>query len=103
MEIPAGKKRSNSMLRANSCRLAVLVWLLWPTSAGFAQVRSASIVGLVADPSGAPVPEAAVSVLSVDTNIKSETHTNVSGQYTVPYLTAGRYTVTVTKVGFSAS
>src|SRR5882724_7045628 len=77
--------------------------LVWFTGIGLAQVRSGSVVGLVVDSSGAPVPEAAVTVMSVETNVKSETRTNMSGQYTVPYLTAGRYTVTVTRVGFAAA
>jgi hypothetical protein len=70
------------------------------TYIGLAQVRSGSIVGMVTDPSGAPVPEAVVTVLSVETNVTSETRTNVAGQYTVPYLAPGQYKVTVTRQGF---
>src|SRR5258708_6123465 len=91
------------MLGRDINRLAVLLLFLWSTTTGIAQVRSGSIVGLVFDPSGAPVPDAAVTVLAAETNIRSETITNASGQYTVPYLTAGRYTVTVMREGFVAA
>ena len=83
--------------------IIVVSLLVWFTGIGFPQVRSASIVGLVVDPSGAPVPDAAVTVLAAETNVRSETRTNASGQYTVPYLTAGRYTVTVMREGFVAA
>jgi hypothetical protein len=68
----------------------VVSLLVWFTGIGLAQVRSGSTVGLVVDPSGAPVPDATVSVLALDTNIKSETKTNVSGEYMVPYLPPGQ-------------
>ena len=37
------------------------------------------------------------------TSIRFETRTNMTGQYTVPYLAAGRYTVTVMREGFVAA
>ena len=91
------------MLGRNIYRFAVVLLFLWSTSTGIAQVRSGSIVGLVVDPSGAPVPDAAITVLAAETNIRFETRTNASGQYTVPYLAAGRYTVTVMREGFVAA
>src|SRR5216683_2034461 len=93
-------KEKTMLGRKNIIVVSLLVWF---TGIGFPQVRSASIVGLVVDPSGAPVPDAAVTVLAAETNVRSETRTNASGQYTVPYLTAGRYTVTVMREGFVAA
>ena len=81
----------------------VVFLLVWFTAVGLAQVRSGSIVGLVVDPSGAAVPHASVTVLALDTNVKSETRTNVSGEYVVPYLPPGRYSVTVAEQGFIAA
>src|SRR6202030_3582415 len=78
----------------------VVSLLLSFSCVGLAQVRSGSIVGLIADPTGAPVPDATVTILALDTNVKSETKTNVSGEYVVPYLPPGQYSVTVARQGF---
>src|ERR1700730_8554807 len=78
----------------------VVSLLVWFTGIGLAQVRSGSIAGLVVDPSGAAVVHASVTVLALDTNVKSETRTNMSGEYVVPYLPPGRYSVTVAEQGF---
>src|SRR5437867_722150 len=66
----------------------------------FAQIRSASITGRVVDPSGAPVPNAQVSVVTQGTNIEIQTLTNSVGEYTVPYLASGQYTLRVSASGF---
>src|ERR1700761_3913811 len=64
------------------------------------QVVSGNIIGTVTDPSGSAVGEAAVLVANVGTSVATQTTTNESGNYTVPNLSAGPYTVTVTKPGF---
>lgn len=68
-----------------------------------AQIRSGTIVGTVVDPSGAPVPDARVTVVSQQTNATFETTTRTTGQYTAPYLQLGQYTVTVSKEGFASA
>jgi hypothetical protein len=65
-----------------------------------AQIRSATITGSVADPSGAVVVEAEVVVTNLGTNVSSSTKTTKAGDYTVPYLEAGTYSVTITRAGF---
>ena len=65
-----------------------------------AQVRSASITGTVKDPTGAVV--AGASVVAKDTG-RQETYsatTDKSGDYTIPYLSDGDYSVTISKDGF---
>ncbi len=66
-----------------------------------AQRQSASVAGSVVDGSGAAVPQARITVKNLQTGISRETVTNESGLYTVPALGAGRYSVTVSKQGFS--
>jgi hypothetical protein len=68
----------------------------------FAQLRSSTIVGTVTDSSGAAVPAAEITVREQRTNITYDFRTNEVGQYTVPYLPAGLYSVTVKKEGFKA-
>jgi hypothetical protein len=66
----------------------------------FSQVRSGTIVGAVVDPSGAPVPDAEVTVREIQTNATLNLKTNDSGEFTAPYLAYGNYTVSVKKSGF---
>ncbi len=68
--------------------------------ASMAQLRSAVITGSVTDPSGAIVPDADIVVTETATSVSYPSKTNSAGLYTVPYLEAGDYTVTITKAGF---
>jgi hypothetical protein len=58
------------------------------------------IRGLVTDASGAAVPGATVTVSNTGTQIAINTVTNETGNYFVPNLVIGQYTVSVTKQGF---
>src|SRR5256885_1344480 len=73
--------------------LAVLL-LSWLMPRASAQV-SASIWGLVTDPSGAPVPSAEVTVKSLETGWARATSTDATGRYLVLALPVGIYEVTV--------
>ncbi|HEX3878864.1 MAG TPA: TonB-dependent receptor [Bryobacteraceae bacterium] len=66
-----------------------------------AQVRSAIITGSVVDESGATVPNADVTITNTGTNAAYKTKTTAVGQFAMPYLEAGTYTVEVTAPGFT--
>jgi len=68
-----------------------------------AQTSSGSIVGTVADPSGAVVAGATVTVTNIGTNIAVKTTTDGSGNYVVTPLEVGRYSVAVEAQGFKRS
>src|SRR5262249_4598525 len=53
----------------------------------------ATIVGTVTDPSGAAVPNVAITVTNTETGQTSHFTTNESGQFVVPDLRIGRYSV----------
>ena len=63
--------------------------------------QASTIQGQVKDPSGAVIPDAAVSIGTVKGGIK-KVLTNSSGSYAVRGLAAGVYSVIVTASGFSA-
>src|ERR1700731_4887399 len=65
-----------------------------------AQESTATIVGLVTEPSGAVVPNATVRIKNVATNTVRTVTTGESGEFNVPFLTAGRYSITIEAAGF---
>lgn len=66
------------------------------------QTTSTTILGTVTDPSGASVSGAKVTAKNVGTNVISVTQTTGTGDYTLPLLPVGDYTVTVEANGFKS-
>ncbi|MGA3069881.1 MAG: carboxypeptidase-like regulatory domain-containing protein, partial [Terracidiphilus sp.] len=64
--------------------------------------QEATIVGTVTDPSGAVVANAAITITNLDTGLSSSAKSAGDGQYVVPDLAIGHYTVKVTASGFKA-
>ncbi len=62
--------------------------------------ETATISGTVIDATGAGIPNAKVVATETRTGTKSNTVSNVSGQYTIPFLAAGTYEVTTEEQGF---
>lgn len=77
-----------------------LAFVLVPERAG-AQVLYGSIVGNAKDASEAVIAGATVTILNTLTNESRQTTTNEVGQYNFPNVQAGRYTVRVSKEGFT--
>ncbi len=67
-----------------------------------AQLSSASLNGVVRDPSGAVVANASVGLRNVDTTVERSTVSNDAGNYTFQNITPGRYTLKVTASGFKS-
>lgn len=65
-----------------------------------AQVLYGSVVGTVADQTGAVVPGAHVTVTNPLTGLKRETDTDSAGSYNLPNLPQGAYDLTVSVKGF---
>ncbi len=65
-----------------------------------AQEFRGTISGTVADQTGAVVPGASVEVRETSTGAVSRTTSDNTGQYVVPFLLPGQYSITVTKSGF---
>jgi hypothetical protein len=61
---------------------------------------SASIKGIVTDPSGAPVPAATVTTKNTETGAARSAITDDAGRYQFVWLAVGQYEVAVTKPGF---
>ena len=69
----------------------------------YGQYENGSLVGTIRDGSGAPIPNAAVTVTNTATAITSSTKTNGEGDYDVPSLRVGVYTITASAPGFAGA
>jgi hypothetical protein len=68
-----------------------------------AQNSTATLTGHVSDPAGAAVAGAAVKIKNNKTQVETNATTTSDGDYTVPYLQPGQYTVTVEMQGFKTA
>ena len=64
--------------------------------------QQATIVGTVTDPSGAAVANVNITVTSLDSGVARSSQTNSAGQYVVPELNIGHYSVKAQATGFKA-
>ena len=81
-------------------RLILFTTLLMLATFAWAQTPTGSIQGTVADPQGAAVPGATITVVSNDTDNKKTLTSDGSGRFEIPFLNPGIYTVTVEAKGF---
>ena len=68
-----------------------------------AQYEDGSLIGTIRDTTGAVVGNAAVTVTNVATGIAATAHTSASGDYIVPSLRAGVYTIHAEAEGFTSA
>lgn len=80
--------------------LITLCLLVLAASAALGQAGNGGISGLVADPSGAVVPGAAVTAQNTATGVRQSTVSTAAGLYSFPSLPPGTYKVTATEKGF---
>ena len=87
-------------MRPCGSRFAVLFTAFFLLFAAHALAQEATIVGTVTDPSGAAVPNAAITVTDIETGQVRNLNTSSDGQYVAPDLHIGRYTVRAQGAGF---
>jgi Carboxypeptidase regulatory-like domain/TonB dependent receptor-like, beta-barrel len=88
-----------TLLSSLSAGLAIVAFA-FAVPAARAQTFRGAIVGTVIDQSLAPIPRAKVTVKNQATGLLRTTLTGEAGQYNVPELPIGTYTVTIEKEGF---
>ena len=81
-----------------SCSLLLLLFLLAVPFVASAQ--EATILGTVTDPSGAVVPNVAITITNTQTKVEHALTTNQAGQYVAPGLPIGIYDVKAEANGF---
>src|ERR1035438_4449538 len=83
--------------------LVVLLAAFCLLFAAQALAQEATVLGTVTDPSGAAVPNAAITVTNTDTGLSRSLTTNGDGQFVAPDLHIGKYTVRAEAAGFKVS
>ena len=74
--------------------------MMTPFGARAQMAGTGAISGTVTDASGAVIPNATVTAIAVDTNVKTVRSSTGAGDYNITPLTPGVYTVIVTAPGF---
>ena len=88
-------------MRIKSCAyLCVAALLLASASIAAAQEFRATVRGQVLDSSKGALPGATVSITNTETGEVATATTNTEGNYTLPFLRPGQYTLTVELSGF---
>jgi len=92
--------RNESFLRLKMLPFAVLLFFTGFAGLGFAQRSTTSLSGVVTDSSGALVPNAKVTIISVAERFARTDNTNSAGEYLFSDLTPGAYDISVEVQGF---
>lgn len=79
---------------------AIVIALLLCLVPVYAQTSTATISGTVSDSQGAAIPNARVSATNTATGVVTNSETNQSGNYLLPNLDIGTYSVTIEREGF---
>jgi Carboxypeptidase regulatory-like domain len=94
------KHNKNMRRRFLPSLLLASVLLVMGVPSGFAQMNTGEISGTVIDPANAIIEGAEVAALNAETQQKFASATNEQGQYLLPQLPPGIYTVTASMQGF---
>ena len=96
-------ERSGARARNRVWRWVLAAFALTLFFASYATAQEGTIVGTVTDPTGAVVSNATITAASLDTGLTTSVKTAGDGQYVIPDLAIGHYTVKATASGFKVS
>ena len=91
---------SQKRLGLRSILLTLIATAMFSGAALAQTGTSGQITGTIADPNGAVVPDATVTLTLLETGSKRTVTTNSDGNYSIANLGIGTYRLTVTKTGF---
>ena len=80
--------------------MALVFMFAWAAKPACAQEFRGTLSGTVTDPTGAVIPGAAVVAVETHTGTTNRTTSDKDGQYVIPFLLPGDYSITVTMTGF---
>jgi hypothetical protein len=91
------------MVRHTAPFFAVAAGLIAAVSLLDAQEVRATLGGRVTDAQGAVVPNAAVTIISEETNVEQHTRSNPQGNWTMQFMQPGTYRFTISAQGFKTA
>src|SRR6266404_3002672 len=94
--------RSLELLRGCSKMTLLFVFVVCVASVFAQSTNTATLSGVVTDPTQAVVADAKITITRVETGIKREARTGADGEYRAVLLPPGQYDVSVEKPGFLA-
>jgi len=90
-------------LKASNLKYLAILFLAMACLPFLAYGQVATIVGTVTDPSGAVVPNVTITITQTETGRAITSNSNDAGQYVVPDIPIGHYTVKVSATGFKVA
>ena len=100
MKVSLLKTQGTAVRWGTLLSVMVLFFLALTTLASAQIAGTANIQGTVADPSGAVIPKAQVTVVNVATGVKHTSVSSSGGIFSFPNLTVGTYNLSVKAAGF---
>lgn len=103
--LSSGNKTATQNSRGKNVkrRLLPVLLLAGATGSAMGQVTTADILGTVTDSTGAVLPNASITIVNLGTHDTRKATSNGSGEYLVPLLPVGHYSVTVKSSGFKTT
>ena len=80
-------------------RYLVIAFSLFSAIA-WSQTQLATVFGTITDPSGAVIPQAAVTIVNQSTGFERQVLTGMTGQYRLAGLPTGNYSLRIERPGF---
>ncbi len=99
MRLPGTRRQTSGV---GSILTLFLAFAMMFQSSAFAQVETGQIGGTVADPQGAVIPGATITVSSSDTGATRNSTTTGDGTYIITNLQPGNYEIKIEGAGFAA-
>jgi hypothetical protein len=88
------------MVRTVAHLATLLVAIALSQATLLAQVSTATVSGRLSDPTGAVIPHVAIVATEQSTGVQTKAMTDAAGEYILPFLKPGTYTITVEAKGF---
>ena len=85
-----------------SLKLHLACLALLTTLLAHAQVTTATLYGRMVDPSGAAIPQAKILLTNQQTSAQASGTSNAQGEFTIPFLAGGAYSISLEAQGFKA-